>query len=707
MTNNETSFLVSYDNVERDRIEEEMPDMPMTTSLKGRLTNTSLPKTHALLPLFEAVVNSIQAIDERFPTDQDHGEIDIYINRPEQGALFKNDASDVSGLPITGFVIRDNGIGFTPENQLSFETLDSDYKVSKGCRGMGRLLWLKAFEEVHIESAYVDDIQKLQEVSIDFSITNEVEKTDSLNHTFHSPGTKVMLNDFKKEYREAALKTRSSIAQALLEHCLWFFLRPGGAPKITVRDIDGNSSLDDLFNDSDASDYACDSFKIESETFDFVQYKLRSTHAKRKPTLYWCAGDRTVFEENLTGKLPGLFGELEDEESKFSYICFLSSDYLNRNVRSDRTAFDIQDDGLFENDPLTMTTIREQALTCSERFLRKSLEKIKKSGEERLENFTAHKEPRYRPLIKRMKQDGITVDPTVSDRELDLEMHKLLLAEQLKVYEKGQQIFADVHNQELDEAFESRLKNYLEDVSDLNKSDLAAYVSRRKVILDLLSKAIERNDDGKYCKESVVHQLLMPMQINSDDLESDQSNLWVIDERLAFHDYLASDIPLDKMPITDSQSVDRPDILATQTLSNPTLTADRATPSLASVTVIEFKRPMRNDATTEDKNPIAQVLGYLKKIRDGSARTAKGRPITAVKDAPAQCYVIADLTPTLKDQCEMSGLKLAQDHLSYFGYNENYGTTIQVISFDGLLKSAEERNKAFFEKLGLPTTVNS
>ena len=36
--------------------------MSMNTFLAGRLRNTPLPRTHGLLPLFEAVVNSIQAV---------------------------------------------------------------------------------------------------------------------------------------------------------------------------------------------------------------------------------------------------------------------------------------------------------------------------------------------------------------------------------------------------------------------------------------------------------------------------------------------------------------------------------------------------------------------------------------------------------------------------------------------------------------------
>ena len=44
------------------------------------------------------------------------------------------------------------------------------------------------------------------------------------------------------------------------------------------------------------------------------------------------------------------------------------------------------------------------------------------------------------------------------------------------------------------------------------------------------------------------------------------------------------------------------------------------------------------------------------------------------------------------------------DKMGYFGYNDNYGAYIEVISFDRILNMAKERNKAFFDKLGLPTS---
>ena len=39
--------------------------MSLHTNLQGRLRNTSLPKNHGLLPVFEAVVNSIHSLEEK------------------------------------------------------------------------------------------------------------------------------------------------------------------------------------------------------------------------------------------------------------------------------------------------------------------------------------------------------------------------------------------------------------------------------------------------------------------------------------------------------------------------------------------------------------------------------------------------------------------------------------------------------------------
>ena len=52
---------------------------------------------------------------------------------------------------------------------------------------------------------------------------------------------------------------------------------------------------------------------------------------------------------------------------------------------------------------------------------------------------------------------------------------------------------------------------------------------------------------------------------------------------------------------------------------------------------------------------------------------------------------------------KMKDLKLTHDRLGYYGYNSNFNAYIEVISFDKLIITAKQRNRAFFDKLGLPT----
>ena len=143
--------------------------MNFKTSLSGRLRNTSLPKSSALFPLFEAIVNSIHAIDERLEQDSsltlENCRITIKIIRSPQTSL------DETRKPeIIGFKIIDNGIGFNDGNFTSFLTFDSEYKASKGCKGIGRLLWLKAFSSVSVNSTFIENGSYGQRT---FSLTRE------------------------------------------------------------------------------------------------------------------------------------------------------------------------------------------------------------------------------------------------------------------------------------------------------------------------------------------------------------------------------------------------------------------------------------------------------------------------------------------------------------------------------------------------------
>jgi hypothetical protein len=350
---------------------------------------------------------------------------------------------------------------------------------------------------------------------------------------------------------------------------------------------------------------------------------------------------------------------------------------------------------------LSIDEIRSEVLHKVEEQLAELLTISKDAGKQRIANFVSAKAPRYRPLLKRFEDLDLTVDPHINDRDLELELHRHLQRIETEVIKEGQEVLASSDDLTTTE-FEAQLQQYLSKVEDIKMSDLAAYVTRRRTVLEILRKVIQTDTSGRYAREQVVHSLLMPMRRDSNSIPSDASNMWIIDERLAFHEYLGSDMTLNSAPITGSTSPKEPDILALQLADTPILLAEGQKLPLASIVVVEIKRPMRNDATSEDKNPISQCLDYLERVRDGGVKTATGRPIPGSDKIPGYCYVIADLTPSMITCSKNANLRPTQDGLGYFGYNEARQAYIEVISFDRLVNAATERNRAFFDKLGLP-----
>ncbi|KGJ76957.1 hypothetical protein GY21_08520 [Cryobacterium roopkundense] len=681
--------------------------MALTTSLAGRVRNTTLPKTHALLPLFEAVVNGIQSIDSRHAQELGRGRLTVRIHR-EQQVAFNLETSTPGRAPlepITGFSIQDNGVGFTPQNMVSFETLDSDYKAGIGCRGVGRLLWLKAFDRIEVQSAYYDDANVLQGRQFKFSVAREVEQ-DGAPGGFSDSGSTVILDGFKKAFQQSAPKMVEAIAREMFEHCIWYFLRPGGAPDVYVTDGDVSVLLQGYLRELEHSE-TTSSIVVDGHRFNMLNLRLKTSVRNATPRLYWCAANRVVKDENISGKVPGLYGRLTDGDAdEFTYVCYLTSDFLDEHVRSDRTDFDLPERIPGENlvgEP-SLDDIRRRVFQEVARVLVKPLSAAQQAGKERVHQFVTTKAPKYRPLIKYIESSGMTVDPGIKDQDLELELHRHVQKIEAAVLAEGQAVFAQSCGDK-PEGYDERLAKYLETVTEFNQSDLANYVSRRRTTLHILEKLIQSDAEGKYAREESIHELLFPMRKDSNEVGADASNLWILDERLVFHDYLASDKTFKSIVITEDDSMNRPDVLVTRVIGPdaPVLAAEGKKMPLQSIVIVELKRPMRNDAA-EGKNPIEQCLDYVARVRAGTAKTATGRPIPSTDDPPAFCYIIADLTPTMVNRCKLSGLTMTHDGMGYFGFIEPYKAYIEVLSFDRLVNAATERNRAFFDKLGLSSS---
>lgn len=673
----------------------------LKTSLKGRLRNTDLPPKKGLMPLFEAVINSIHAIEDR-GNDAKKPNIEITVIRSEQKSL--QDSSDgekinIKKADIIGFRIQDNGIGFTKTNFSSFETLDSEHKIDKGCRGIGRLLWLKAFKTIHVHSFFRGEDGCVMERSFDFTsggISNETLEQCIEDQPIQ---TTVELKEFDAAYGDRSPKTLQTIAKSLLEHCLSFFL--GNAPQITLRDDDETVSLHDIFekHKKRISQPVC--FDIKGKKFTITHVELSKDILPSHEIAYVAA---TRFVKGVGLDKLGVLNleeSLECENGKFRYIGLISGEYLDESVRPERTDFNISD----ENDPLfakdiSWKDIEEAIKGHVEIFLSEYLSKSREMLKKRLSDY-AEKYPRYHAILGRIRLENLRVSCNSSDKELDLAFHGEYTRLEREILEEGHDLSVPT-GINIDD-YKGNIQEYLQKVEDIKKSDLTNYVVHRRVVLDLLRKAIGVQANDSYSREDLIHKLIFPMKKESSEVYPIDWNLWLIDERLAFHHFLSSDKSIGPSPVTESEDDGRPDIFVLNVYDNPLLSNEGEKFPLASITVVEFKRPMRNDASPgKDTDPIQQVLDYLDSIRSGKVHTVKGRPIPESDSIPAFCHIICDITSSIEKCCKGRNLTPTSDKMGFFGYNQNYNAYIEVISYDQLLNRAEERNRAFFDQLGLP-----
>ncbi len=305
--------------------------MSMETNLHGRLRNTALPVNVALLPVFEAVVNSIHAIeDARLRSGKGRVTVEIIRDQQESLDLHSDDESEGFERPrdIVGFKIRDNGIGFNEENMTSFLTLDSEYKASKGGRGIGRLLWLKAFKRVSVESVFAVGKKELFVRTFHFNRSEGVCKNTVKKKSSGRISTTVHLEGFEQKYRDYARKSAKTIASNLLEHCLWNFIKDGGAPKISIKDGGKTVGLFSVYDKLMVSSATTDKIEIKGTNFELIHIRLRA-HTNSYHKVAFCAANRVVKEESIRGKVAGLFGNLGDSNGQFIYACYVSSKLLD------------------------------------------------------------------------------------------------------------------------------------------------------------------------------------------------------------------------------------------------------------------------------------------------------------------------------------------------------------------------------------------
>ena len=625
----------------------------MKVDLVGKIRNTQLPRHKALLPMFEVVVNAFQAIEDA-GDNQQSACINIAVHRdPVLSGL------EVEGH-VNGFSVTDTGIGFDETNLDSFFTSDTQLKVGKGGKGLGRFIWLKAFDHADIESHYhVNGSLRCRAFRFTTDSNKPKDRPQKSEATYQQ--TTVTLVGMKSPYKENCPQGLGLIGHQLIEHCLPFFIDPQ-CPRVTIADGKEQIHLNGYFKDTFAAKATRHDFAIMNQTFTLTGLRLYNPHEQQHRLIY-AANFREVDAERLDKLLANLQKSRLEEAGgeKFVYLGFVEGQYFDDNVNNERTSFVFpkeRTDGLI--DEISLQAIREAALAGVAADLQPFLEKINARKRETITTFIAQEAPEYRPLTRYIEEFMDRIPPGASGRTLESALHEQLYERQRALKRESHELMDNaVKESLLPEEYEARLNDFIERENELGKSSLAQYIAHRKVILEFLERSLQADPKtGKYELEEIVHRIIYPMRTTSADVPYEQQNLWIIDERLSYHGFLASDMPLNSIEVIANPSKSRPDLM----IFDRALTFAEDEDVLNSLVIVEFKKPSRSDYRKED--PVDQVYRLIREIKEGHFKDKNGREIKVQSQhVPAYAYVICDTTKEIKTIAQNKSMLSTPDGL--------------------------------------------
>lgn len=665
--------------------------------LKGRVNRLKLAERNMLLPLFEAIVNSIHAIED---TKNPKGEINIKLVRSSQSSIeFEGGRSTPE---IISFEIEDNGIGFNEDNYESFKREYSTHKADRGGLGIGRFMWLKAFHNVLVESIYYEDSKpKKRKFSFNLRTTDGIEEPNIVPLDGKpEKKTLIILSGYKDPYKSKCPKRIDTIANRIIEHCLIYFLNEN-CPDINLLDGSDKINLNSYFDKLTIGNRFTEKFKVDQNDFKITLLKWFEHEEFTFHRISMCANNREVEHFNINKVLPDVSSKIKDDITNQNYLIvgYIEGEYFDKNINDERTEITFSKNGILDEEFISESDLYKELGPVIKKHFNEEVEKFKAEKLERISDYITEKAPQYRILSKYVKSfDDVVVTDNTSEQDLDLKLYRLL---QDVEFSSRKDVISVLNEEDKNESAAVLKQKYLkifEELTDLNKSKLSQYVVHRKYILELFEKSLGLNAQGKYELEDTVHSIIYPTKTTSNEIDYNNQNLWILDERLSFYTFLSSDKALNTIKDFEGGSKDRPDLMI---FNNPITYIEGDEAPFNSVVLVEFKRPMRKGYDEYTDNPIVQLYDYVRDIRKGKKLTTDGRTYDISEHTRFYCYLVCDINEKIIEYAENAQFERTYDGLGFYGYNKSLKCVIDVMPFNQVLSNAKKRNKVLFNKLGI------
>ncbi|MEM7545881.1 MAG: ATP-binding protein [Pseudomonadota bacterium] len=648
--------------------------------LASEIKRASLP-AHVegfLYPVFEAISNALHSIEDKFGEQaHENGRIKIF---------FDPDAQIIR--------VEDNGEGFSRVNLNAFLTPFTGTKLRRNGKGFGRFISFKIFSRVFYASNTEFNETENRKATFEYLPLNEadnlVEIDDAqlipehrfetgLTVAFHKP-----LEDYKRYFNFSSDDEYSeeTLLVAIMDHFLLEFIQ-GKTPKSFICEIGGAVfNLSEYFSESvnlkDESDIA---FEIDGKEADFnLRFMQIDAEKSKRHSLYFYADNRATSDlENIAKGLKDNSFE-DDEGRRYNYLVAVTSPYFKATQSRDRISnLGVKTEHNGNEKPLKDALAAEakaHILTLEPSYTGSRRSTIRKNVEDLIA---------LDPMLRR-GLGNMSIDEFVSERGIT---------------ESREQLAQDLFVARLRSKFDFRKINSKMPFSELQKvvrdripadakEALAIYVAYRNDVIKVLAEMLNRDEGGAVAKEDAVHELIYPRYHDSDEIDYSSHNLWLIDDDLAYAEYISSDR-------TPKGAKREKGSFAHDILVN----------NQNELLLVEMKRPQKEKFDTEEEarratdNPVQQLVSQIGEIRDfGGVTTTGNRKIEVSKEHMIRGYIIADWNDDLERYLGDNDFIISNfgGPMAYRYYSTR-NMMIEVLAFDRLKDRAAKRNEVFIDIL--------
>jgi len=294
-------------------------------------------------------------------------------------------------------------------------------------------------------------------------------------------------------------------------------------------------------------------------------------------------------------------------------------------------------------------------------------------------------QPEYKALLVHRSEKLKRLEYPDDPKRFDEVLYRGQQVWEVEIRQRQAEVAVKLDDEKADiEGVAEELSQVIEQVNEAGKSNLVRYVAKRHSVLGFLMTLL-----SKGALEAHVHRIVFPMRRTSDDVAYEDHNLWLLDDTLAFYESVASDVALAKMPNVSIDSEQRPDSLAFKT----------GEPPYHHIALVEFKRPER-----KDENPVQQLVDYALLLRYGRAKAADGTSLPGIPTSVRiDGFAVVSLTPELEMKmiAGPGNMQRVGADWRWYGMHTPANLTIEVLDYKAFVTRAEQRNRAFFTKLGL------